>query len=157
MAFGRSAGRSTPLSINIYWLRLTISHCYWHLVVKNGNFTFLLISSVQEWQFHIAGDMYWSKNGSFTLLLTCSGKKWHFHTATDIQWWGMAILHCYRHVVIKNGNFTLLLTSSESRNGNFIYATDMYWIKNCSFKHWCWCLVVKNGNFTLLLMSSGQE
>ena len=53
---GRSSGRSTPQ--------------YWHLVVKNGNFTFLLLqliladqlanlppvlaSSGQEWQFHIS-------------------------------------------------------------------------------------------------------
>ena len=26
---------------------------YWHLVVKNGNFTQLLMSSGHEWQFHI--------------------------------------------------------------------------------------------------------
>ena len=36
---------------------MAISHCYWHLVVKNGNFTFLLTSSGQEWQFHIATDI----------------------------------------------------------------------------------------------------
>ena len=29
---------------------MAISHCYWHLVVKNGNFTMLLTSSGQEWQ-----------------------------------------------------------------------------------------------------------
>ena len=29
---------------------MAISHCYWHLVVKNGNFTLLLTSSGQEWQ-----------------------------------------------------------------------------------------------------------
>ena len=46
------------------------SHCYWHLVVKNGNFTF-----------------YWHlvvKNGNFTLLLTSHGQVWDFYTATDI-------------------------------------------------------------------------
>ena len=31
--------------------------CYWHLVVKNGNFTFLLTSSGPEWQFHISTDI----------------------------------------------------------------------------------------------------
>ena len=33
---------------------MAISHSYWHLVVKNGNFTFLLKSSGQEWQFDTA-------------------------------------------------------------------------------------------------------
>ena len=30
---------------------MAISHYYWHLVVKNGNFTLLLTSSGQQWQF----------------------------------------------------------------------------------------------------------
>ena len=42
-----------PPSPNIEFSGLAISHCYWHLVVKNGNFTLLLPSSGQEWQFHI--------------------------------------------------------------------------------------------------------
>ena len=42
---------------DIYWSRMAISHCYWHLVVKNGNFTLLLTSSGHEWQFHIATDI----------------------------------------------------------------------------------------------------
>ena len=29
---------------------MAISHCYWCLVVKNGNFTLLLMSSGQEWK-----------------------------------------------------------------------------------------------------------
>ena len=33
------------------------SHCYWHLVVKNGNFTLLLTSSGQKWQVHIGTDI----------------------------------------------------------------------------------------------------
>ena len=68
---------------DILWSRMAISHCYWHLVVKNGNFTLLLTSSGQEWQFHIATDMLVVKNGNFTLLLTSSGQEWQFHTATD--------------------------------------------------------------------------
>ena len=64
---------------------MAISHCYWHLVVRNGNFTLLLTSSGQEWQFHIATDIYWSR---------------------------MAFSHGYWCLVVKNGNFTLLLTSS---------------------------------------------
>ena len=50
---------------------MAISHCYQHLVVKNGNFTFLLTSSGLEWQFHIA-------------TMTSSGQEWQFHIATDI-------------------------------------------------------------------------
>ena len=66
---------------------MAISHVYQHPVVKNGNFTLLLTSSGQEWQFHNAIDMKWSR---------------------------MAISHCYWHLVVKNGNFTFLLTSSWS-------------------------------------------
>ena len=50
---------------------MAISHCYWQLVVKNGNFTWLLTSSGQEWQFHIATGM-------------SSGQEWQLHIATDI-------------------------------------------------------------------------
>ena len=46
---------------DIYWSRMAISHCYRHLMVKNGNFTLLLTSTGQEWQFHIATDIYWSR------------------------------------------------------------------------------------------------
>ena len=42
---GRSSGRYTP------W--------YGHVVLKNGNFTLLLTSSGQEWEFHIATDISW--------------------------------------------------------------------------------------------------
>ena len=52
------------------------------------------------------------KNGNFTCLLTSSGQEWQFHIATDIQWSRMAIAHCYSHLMVKNGNFTCLLTSS---------------------------------------------
>ena len=100
------------------------SHCYWHLVVKNGNFTLLLTSSGQEWQFHIATDILWSrmaishcywhlcgpeaishcywhlKNGNFTLLLTSSGQEWQFHITTDILWSRMTLSHCYWHLVV---------------------------------------------------------
>ena len=51
-------------------------------MVKNGNFTLLLRSSGQEWQFHIATENLVVKNGNFTLLLRSSGQEWQFHTAT---------------------------------------------------------------------------
>ena len=46
--------RCLHTATDILWSRMAISHCCWHLVVKNGNFTLLLTSSGQEWQFHIA-------------------------------------------------------------------------------------------------------
>ena len=47
-------------------------------------FTFLLTSSGQEWQFHIATVHLVVKNGNFTFLLTSSGQEWQFHISTDI-------------------------------------------------------------------------
>ena len=52
-------------------------------MVRNGNFTLLLTSSGQEWQFHIATVTLLVKNGNFTLLLTSSGEEWQFHITTD--------------------------------------------------------------------------
>ena len=49
---------------------MAISHATDILVVKNGNFTLLLTSHGQEWQFH--------------MLLTSSGQEWQFHIATHI-------------------------------------------------------------------------
>ena len=46
-----------PPSPNIEFSGLAISHCYWHLVVKNANFTLLLTSSGQPWQFYTATDI----------------------------------------------------------------------------------------------------
>ena len=77
---------------------MAISHCYWHLVVKNDNFTLLLTSTGQEcqfhisyWdqlvknsQFHIATDIYIVKNANFTLVVISSGQESQFHIATDI-------------------------------------------------------------------------
>ena len=144
------------------------SHCYWHLVVNNGNFTFLLLSSGQEWQFHMATDIYWSgmaishcywqlvvKNGNctmlltssiqeciFTLLLTCTTQEWEIHIATNIQ-------------LSWNSSVTLLLTCSGTRMAN----SDCYWhlvVKNGNFTL-LWYLVVKNGNCTLLLTFTVHE
>ena len=40
-------------------------------MMKNGNFTLLLTYSGQEWQLHIATDIY-------------HDEEWQFHIATDI-------------------------------------------------------------------------
>ena len=48
-------------AIDTYRSRMAIQHCYCYLVVKNDNFTLLLISSGQEWQFHTATDTYRSR------------------------------------------------------------------------------------------------
>ena len=164
---------------------MVISHCYWHLVIKNGNFTFLLTSRMVSdikssrmaisWQFHTATGIKSVKNGNFTLLLTSSGQEWQFHIATTSSdmaiyiatdhLWRMAISHFYWHLVVKNGNFTLLLTSS----GRFSIGTDikssrmaishffLTYSSRMVILHCYWHLVIKNGNFTLLLTSSGQE
>ena len=128
---------------------MAISHCYWHLVVQHGNFTLLLASSGQEWWFHIATDIQWSrmaishcywhlvvKNGNFTLLLTSHGQEWQFHTVTDISWSRMAISHCYWHLMVKNGNFTLLLTS-HGQEWPFHIATDISWSR-MAISHCYW-------------------
>ena len=59
--------------------------------MKNGNFTLLLTSSHQEWQFHSNSNVLRMlecplvvKNGNFTLLLTSPDEEWQFHIATDI-------------------------------------------------------------------------
>ena len=134
---------------------MAISHCYWHLMVKNGNFTFLLISIGQHGNFTFILP-YSGQNGNFTLLLTChSGQHWQFHIAADIYWSRMAISHCYWHLVVKNGNFTLLLTST-GQNGNFtllLTSSGQEWQFHIATDIW----VVKNGNFTLPLTCIGQQ
>ena len=114
---------------------MAISHCYWHLVVKNGNFTMVT-------------DISLVKNGNFTFLLTSSGQEWQLVTPISSQ------LH-YWHLVIKNGNFTLLLTSSD-QEWQFHMVTHIS-SSRMAISHCYWHLVVKNGNLTLLLKSSGQE
>ena len=144
---------------DILWSRMAILHCYWYLVVKNGNFSFiqtikhglrisishlLLISresrmAILHCYWHLrdqwiaVSHCYWhigAKNGSFILLLTLSCSR-------------MGTSHCYWHVMMKNGNFTLLLTSRQTKNGNFtlLLTSDG----------------TKNSNFTFLLTYSNQE
>ena len=45
------------IATDIYWLTMAFSHSYWHVVVKNGNFTLLLRSSGPELQLYIATDI----------------------------------------------------------------------------------------------------
>ena len=64
-------------------------------------------------------------NGNFTLLLNSSGQEWQFDIATYIKQSRMVISHCYWHLMVKlvisccylhlvvdDDNFTLLLISS---------------------------------------------
>ena len=139
---------------------MAISHCYWHLVVKNGNFTLLQTSSGQEWQFPMAnGPPKWIKNRWLQYCYTKLGRQTFFGQWTCNWYWHLVVKMCsnlvrytprsagrstcqqYWHLVVKNGNFTFLLTSSSQQMQFHIY----------------WYVVVKNGNFTLLLTSSGQE
>ena len=106
---------------------MAISHCYWHLVVKNGNFSLLLTSigpGMGNLTLLLASIVI--KNGNFTLLLTLSGQQRQLHIPTDIQWSRMAISHCYWYQEVKNGNFTLLLISS-GQEWPFHIATDIHW------------------------------
>ena len=142
--------------VNTTRAQRAISHFYWHLVVNNANFTFLLTSCGQEWLFHMSTDIYSSRmailycywhlvvqrmaislwywhvvvnNSNSTYLQTSRGPEWEF---SDFYW----------HLVINNGNFILPLTSSGPA-----------W----QFLHFYWHLVVNNGNFILLQISSGPE
>ena len=54
---GRSTGRSTPPSTDIYWSRMAILHCYCYSLSRQINWQIyppVLASIGQEWQFHIA-------------------------------------------------------------------------------------------------------
>ena len=134
---------------------MAISHWYWHVVFKNGNFTLLLTPSGQEWQFHISywhlmvikNDnitlCYWHlvvKNKNFTLLLISSGQEWQFHIANEIYCWRIKMSHYYWHLVIKNGNFILhsnvirmLECHSSGQEWQFHIATDILVITNLNF------------------------
>ena len=53
-------------------------------MVKTGNFTLLLTSSGQQYQFHTSTDIASGQQWQFhTVLLTSSGQEWQFHIATD--------------------------------------------------------------------------
>ena len=124
---------------------MAISHCYWCLVVKNGNFTLLLTSSGQD-EFKLGRSTPRSAGRS-------TPQHWHLlvkmssNLASNLADQPLDLLvdlfPQYWHLVVQNGNFTLLLTCLVVKNGNFTLLLT--------------CLVVRNGNFTLLLISRGQE
>ena len=59
---------------------MSISPCYSHLVVKNGNFTLLLTYSGQE-MLLTPSVQEWQISHSY---LTSSGQEWLFKISTDI-------------------------------------------------------------------------
>ena len=75
------------IATDIYWSRMAIWHCYWHLVVMIGNFTLLLKSCGHTWHFHIATDIYWSRMA----ISKSRHQEWQFHIATNMQWSRMAV------------------------------------------------------------------
>ena len=76
---------------------MTISHSYWCLLGQEWQFHIATdVYWVENDNIHIATEVYWVKNGNFTLLLTSSGQEWQFHIATDVYW-------------VKNGNFNFKL------------------------------------------------
>ena len=138
-------------------------------MVKNGNFTLLLISSGQERQFHIATEIHWSriaishcycqllvKNGNFTLLLISSGQERQFHNATDIHWSRLAISHCYWYLVVKFGRWTFFTWWSTQYQWKDTFNTSTKKLTRWTY-FGCWTPQMLNGNFTLLLIYSGQE
>ena len=136
---------------------MAISHCYWHLLVKNGNFTLLQSSDQEHYHWHLVvknglftlllrscGQELLLNNGNFTMLLTSSVQEWQFHIGNwhDISSGRMVISHCYWHLVVKNGNFILLLTSS-----------DQEWQFHMVTHIWSLGMAI----VSLLLKSSGKE
>ena len=54
-------------------------------MVKNDNFTFLLTSSGQEWQFYFpTGHLGVNNDNIGSLLLTSSAQEWQFYIPADI-------------------------------------------------------------------------
>ena len=137
---------------------MAISHCYWHLVVKNGNFTLLLTSSGQIWQMNLLGP------------------KDPLGTRADVPCipvqttWQMNLLwpmdpnppvprqRCLEYLYTILGRWTYFAqwTPKVTEQKCLLIATDIKWSR-MAISHCYWHLVVKNGNFTLLLISSGQE
>ena len=80
-------GRSIPLGLTYSGQECHISHCYWHV----------------------------------------AGQEWQFHIATGIKWSRMPIAHCYWHLVVKNEfkfiRSTLVLTSSGQDEFKFARST----------------------------------
>ena len=56
---------------------MAIIYCYWHLVVKHGNFTLLLTSNSQQWQFHPFNTI---RGQSDLFTVQCC----HWHSKADI-------------------------------------------------------------------------
>ena len=113
-----------------------ILHCYWHLVVKNGNFTLLLTSSGQ--------------NGNFILQLISSGQEWQFHMANGPPKWikNRWLEYCYTKLTRQTyyGQWTqLVLTSS----GQDVFKFGRYTPRSAgrSTCHQYWHLVVKKWQF----------
>ena len=159
-----------------YWSssgsRIGILHFYWHLVVKNGNFTLLLTSSGQELEFHIATAHLALKNGDFPLLLTSSGQQmarfrllltssgqeWKFHISIDIYWSRMAISHCYSLLV--HSRMAISHGYSWFHQWWRMAIWHCYWhlkVMNGNSTFPCTSQVNKNGNFTWSTRHSSSE
>ena len=145
---------------------MAISHCYWHLVVNNGNFTLLLdIYTRSKWQFHSTLNLA----DEPTLAARTPGIS--EQTWLDIpvhKTWQMNLLwlleplvqeqRCLEYQYKKLGRWTYVRwwTPNVAEQRCLHTATDISWSR-MAISHCYWYLVVKNGNFTLLLTSSGQE
>ena len=117
---------------------MAILHCYWHLVVNNGNFTCILTSRGQQWAIL---HLYWQlvvRNCYFILLLTYNGLEWQFHISTDIKWSRMAI-YSWSFISIYRNERALLSKSktwNEIKSGRQTYFGQCPPIWNCLMKNW---------------------
>ena len=86
---------------------MAISHVYWHLVIKNGNFILLLTLVV--------------KHGNFTLLLTSSSQQWQFCPIQHYQRTEWS-LHCSMLSLRLKGRYTLLVQYYQRTEWSLYYS-----------------------------------
>ena len=138
---------------------MALSHCYWHLVGKNGNFTLLVTSSGQEWQFHMTNaspsesridDLNTATPNLADKPTFANGPpKW-----IKIRW----LEYCYTKLGRQTyfGKWTqLVLTSS----GQDVFKFGRYTPRSAG-KSTCLKILRSSGhkcNFILQLISSGEE
>ena len=159
-----------------------ISHCYWHVVVKNGNLT-LLLTDECEFNFTLLqmvknGNLprncqlwpRWDVSSNFQMqypnqLSTPPSFKWSSHWDPNFQ------VKCSDSDIPPHlSDWPRWDVSSnfhwQFRDNCQIYPASFKWSSHSNFQMKCsdsdihslyWHLIVKHGNFTLLLTCSGQE
>ena len=126
-------------------------HFYWHLVVNNGNLTYLLTSSqLIEWNF--SAFLLTSKGRCSTMARVSDIAVWHLVDVQSTLCYGIFTFQL-KFTQGNNVNFTLLMTSSD-QEWQFHISTDIS--GQMDFSYCYWHLVVNKANLTFLLTSSQQ-